>query len=51
MRQQMEASADKKVYLQADRRVVYDDIVKVIDVMKSAGVLDVGLVTDIPEIR
>ncbi len=51
VRQRMEASADKKVYLQADRRVVYDDIVKVIDVMKAAGVQDVGLVTDIPERR
>ena len=51
MRQMMEASADKKVYLQADRRVVYDDIVKIIDILKAAGVLDVGLVTDIPERR
>jgi biopolymer transport protein ExbD len=51
IRQLMEASADKKVYLQADRRVVYDDIVKVIDVMKAAGVVDVGLVTDLPPQR
>jgi biopolymer transport protein ExbD len=51
VRQLMEASADKKVYLQADRGVVYDDIVKIIDVMKAAGVVDVGLVTDLPERR
>ena len=51
IRQRMEASADKKVYLQADRRVVYDDIVKVIDAMKIAGVSDVALVTDLPERR
>ena len=51
VRQLMEASAEKKVYLQADRRVIYDDIVKVIDAMKAAGVLDVALVTDIPTER
>ena len=47
----MEASADKKVYLRGDRGVLYDDVVKIIDVLKAAGVADVGLVTDIPERR
>ena len=47
----MEASADKKVYLQGERGVMYDDVVKIIDVLKAAGVSDVGLVTDIPERR
>ena len=51
IRQRMEASADKKVYLQGERGVMYDDVVKIIDVLKAAGVSDVGLVTDIPERR
>ena len=51
VRQRMEASADKKVYLQGERGVMYDDIVKIIDVLKAAGVSDVGLVTDVPERR
>jgi biopolymer transport protein ExbD len=51
IRQRMEASADKKVYLQGERGVMYDDVVKIIDVLKAAGVSDVGLVTDIPEQR
>jgi len=51
IRQRMEASADKKVYLQGERGVMYDDVVKIIDLLKAAGVSDVGLVTDIPERR
>jgi biopolymer transport protein ExbD len=30
---------------------MYDDVVKIIDLLKGAGVSDVGLVTDIPERR
>jgi biopolymer transport protein ExbD len=51
VRQRMEASADKKVYLQGERGVLYDDVVKIIDLLKTAGVQDVGLVTDLPERR
>ena len=51
VRQKMEASADKKVYLQADRGVVYEDVVKIVDLLRAAGVTDVGLVTDLPERR
>jgi biopolymer transport protein ExbD len=51
MRQRMEAAADKKVYLQADRQVPYEDVVEIIDLMRAAGVIDVGLVTDLPERR
>jgi biopolymer transport protein ExbD len=51
IRQLMEASAEKKIYLQGERGIVYDDVVRIIDVMKAAGVADVGLVTDIPAER
>lgn len=51
IRQKMEAAADKKVYLQGERGVMYDDIVRIIDLLKGAGVQDVGLVTDVPERR
>jgi biopolymer transport protein TolR len=51
MRQRMEAAADKKVYLQADKQVQYEHVVEIIDLMRGAGVVDVGLVTDIPERR
>jgi biopolymer transport protein ExbD len=51
VRQKMEAAAEKKVYLQADRRVLYEDVIKIVDLLKGADVLDVGLVTDIPERR
>ena len=46
IRQRMEASADKKVYLRGDRGVMYEDLMDVIDVLKAAGVVDVGLVTE-----
>src|SRR5436190_8944537 len=51
VRQRMEAAADKKVYLQGERGVMYDDVVRIIDLLKGAGVSDVGLVTDVPERR
>ena len=51
VRQRMEAAAEKKVYLQGERGVLYDDVVKIIDLLKAAGVVDVGLVTDLPDRR
>jgi biopolymer transport protein TolR len=51
VRQRMEAAAEKKVYLQGERGVMYDDVVHIIDLLKGAGVQDVGLVTDVPERR
>jgi biopolymer transport protein TolR len=51
IRQKMEAAADKKVYLQADRGVIYEDVIKIVDLLKAGGVTDVGLVTDLPERR
>jgi biopolymer transport protein TolR len=51
VRQKMEAAVDKKVYLQADRRVLYEDVIGIVDLLKAAGVQDVGLVTDLPERR
>ncbi len=38
VRQRMEASADKKVYLQGERGVMYDDVIRIIDLLKAAGV-------------
>ena len=51
IRQRMEAASAKKVYLQGERGVLYDDVVRIIDLLKGAGVQDVGLVTDVPERR
>jgi biopolymer transport protein ExbD len=51
VRQKMEAAAEKKVYLQGDRGVIYEDVVKIVDLLRDAGVTDVGLVTDLPERR
>jgi biopolymer transport protein ExbD/biopolymer transport protein TolR len=39
------------VYLRADRRVDYGQVVRVLAVMRSAGVHDVGLVAEEEEIR
>ena len=39
------------VYLQSDRRVPYGDVVRVLAVMREAGVADVGLVAEPEEIQ
>ncbi len=44
IRQKMETAPDKKVYLQGDGSVPYQDIYDVIDRLKDAGVTDIGLV-------
>jgi biopolymer transport protein TolR len=51
VRQKMEAAVEKKVYLQADRGILYEDVVRIVDILTAAGVQDVGLVTDLPERR
>jgi biopolymer transport protein TolR len=44
VRQKMETTPDKKVYLQGDGSVPYQDIYDVIDRLKDAGVTDIALV-------
>ena len=44
VRQRMEALTDKRVYLQGDGGLLYQDIYDVFDRLKEAGVTDVGLV-------
>ena len=38
--------ADKTVYIKSDARAKYGDVVKVVDEVRSAGVENVGLLTD-----
>jgi len=48
MRQQMEGATDKQVYLNGDGSVPYQDIYDVIDILKAAGVTNMGLVARAP---
>ena len=48
VRQKMEATSDKKVYLRGDGGVQYQDLMDVFERLKAAGVADVGLVTALP---
>ena len=48
VRQRMEGRADKEVYLRGDAGLLYQDLVNVIDLLKNAGVLKVGLVNKLP---
>jgi biopolymer transport protein TolR len=48
VRQAIERSADKKVYMRGDGSVEYRDIMEVFDKLKNAGVTDVGLVAKLP---
>jgi len=48
VRQKMEVSNDKKVYLKGDGGVQYQDLMDVFERLKAAGVSDVGLVTSLP---
>jgi len=41
------ANPDLPVVLRADRTIVYDDVVKVIDVIKQAGVVNLNLATEV----
>ena len=41
------ANPDLPVVLRADRTIVYDDVVKVIDVIKQAGVANLNLATEV----
>jgi biopolymer transport protein ExbD len=48
VRQKMETLTDKKVYLQADGAVPYQDLMDVFDRLRDAGVGSVGLVAKAP---
>ena len=48
VRQKIEHTADKKVYLRGDGGVQYQDLMEVFDRLKAAGVSDVGLVVKFP---
>jgi biopolymer transport protein TolR len=51
IRQKMETSAQKEVYLRGDRGVNLGQVMEVTDLLKAAGVEKVGLVTQGPDER
>jgi biopolymer transport protein TolR len=46
VRDRISAKLDKTVYIKSDGRAKYGDVVKVVDEIRSAGVDNVGLLTD-----
>ena len=48
MRQELNASADREVFVRGDGDITYQELVSVIDQLKAGGVSDVGLVTALP---
>jgi len=51
LRQLMATRADKQAYLRIDRQLSIQDQIDVMQEMKAAGVVDVGLVLDVPNSR
>ena len=51
VRQKMEASATKEVFLRGDSTVQYQDLMDVIDALKAAGVQNIGMVARMPSGR
>jgi biopolymer transport protein ExbD len=51
VRQKMETAAQKDVFLRGDRGVNLGEVMEVVDLLKAAGVRNVGLVTTMPEGR
>ena len=51
IRQQMESRADKEVSLRGDATVQYQDLMDIIDMLKAAGVQNIGMVTRMPATR
>jgi biopolymer transport protein TolR len=51
VRQKMEASAGKDVFLRGDSLVQYQDLMSVIDALRAAGVQNIGMVTRMPSER
>ena len=48
VRQKMETSPTKEVFLRGDASVQYQDLMDVIDMLKSAGVTSIGMVARMP---
>jgi biopolymer transport protein TolR len=48
VRQAMLSRADKQVFLRGDAGVTYGDLMTIMDMLKNAGVENVGLVTKLP---
>lgn len=51
VRQKMETAAQKDVFLRGDRGVNLGEVMEVVDLLKAAGVRNVGLVTKMPDER
>ena len=51
VRQKMESSATKEVFLRGDSSVQYQDLMNVIDALKAAGVQNIGMVARMPSER
>ena len=51
LRQQMEGRSDKEVFLRGDSAVQYQDLMDVIDMLKAAGVQNIGMVARMPQTR
>jgi biopolymer transport protein ExbD len=51
IRQQMETRTDKEVSLRGDATVQYQDLMDIIDMLKAAGVQNIGMVTRMPATR
>jgi biopolymer transport protein ExbD len=51
VRQKMESASQKDVFLRGDRGVNLGEVMEVVDLLKAAGVRNVGLVTKMPEER
>jgi biopolymer transport protein TolR len=51
VRQKMETAADKSVYLRGDGGVQLQDLMEVFDLLKAAGVQNVGIVNRLPQER
>ena len=51
VRQRMESSPTKEVFLRGDSSVQYQDLMNVIDALKAAGVQNIGMVARMPATR
>jgi biopolymer transport protein ExbD len=51
VRQLMEHRSDKQVFLRGDAGVQYQDLMDVIDMLKAAGVQNIGMVARMPAPR
>lgn len=48
VRQEMEVTGDRQVFVRGDGGITYQELVRVMDELKEGGVEDVGLVTELP---